>query len=53
MADVNESLAKQLDLPVDAGALVQSVTDGQPRRRRRACSAGDTGQDGQIAPAAT
>jgi S1-C subfamily serine protease len=30
MADVNEDVAAQLDLPVDHGALVQGVTEGGP-----------------------
>ncbi len=48
MATANESLAKELDLPVDRGALVQSVTGGSPADKA-GLQAGDTGQDGQVA----
>jgi S1-C subfamily serine protease len=30
MSDINSQIAKQLDLPVDQGALVQKVTNGSP-----------------------
>jgi S1-C subfamily serine protease len=30
MSDINSQIAKQLDLPVDQGALVQTVTNGSP-----------------------
>src|SRR5215218_1079001 len=48
MSDATEALAKRLDLPVDKGALVQTVTDGSPADKA-GLRAGDTGQDGQIA----
>jgi len=47
MADATAALAKRLDLPVDKGALVQTVTNGSPADKA-GLRAGDTGQDGQI-----
>jgi S1-C subfamily serine protease len=47
MANATETLAKRLDLPVDKGALVQTVTDGSPADEA-GLRAGDTGEDGQI-----
>ncbi|MBA3263234.1 MAG: trypsin-like peptidase domain-containing protein [Thermoleophilaceae bacterium] len=48
MADVTAQVAKQLDLPVDEGALVQTVTKGSPAAKA-GLHAGEGGQAGQLA----
>jgi S1-C subfamily serine protease len=48
MADVSEDLAKQLDLPVEEGALVQSVTDGSPAAKAGLRAAGPSGRGGDV-----
>ena len=48
MADVTADAAKQLDLPVERGALVETVTPGSPAARAGLRASGQDGRGGDV-----